>query len=50
LEQADTSYKTAIELRDATLSQLDASKKNAEIALDQARRDYSKLTISAPIE
>ena len=50
LEQADKSYKTSLELRDATLDQLDANKRNAEITLDQAKRDYSKLTISAPIE
>jgi len=50
LEQADKAYKTSVELRDATLDQLDANKRNSEIALDQARRDYSKLTISAPIE
>lgn len=36
--------------REATLTQLDATKKNSQIALDQARRDYSKLSISAPVE
>ena len=50
LEQNEQLYKTAIELQQANLAQLDATKKNAEISLDQARRDYSKLSISAPID
>lgn len=50
VEQAEKSYKSAVELQGATISQLDASMKNAEISLDQARRDYRKLTISAPID
>lgn len=50
LDQAQLAYDNAIKSRDATLTQLDATKKNAQIALDQARRDYSKLSIAAPVE
>lgn len=50
LEQSETAYKNAIALKDATLVQLLATKKNADIALEQARRDYSKLRIIAPVD
>jgi membrane fusion protein, macrolide-specific efflux system len=50
LEQTQESYKNTLALQEATIAQLDATKRNAEIALDQARRDYSKLSISAPID
>lgn len=49
-EQAKLTYDNAIRIRDATIAQLDATRKNAQISLDQARRDYSKLSISAPVD
>jgi multidrug resistance efflux pump len=50
LEQSDSGYKNALALKDATLTQLIATKKNAEISLEQARRDYAKLRIIAPVD
>lgn len=50
LEQAKKSYDTAQALKWATLIQLDANRENANIALAQAERDYSKLRISAPVD
>ncbi len=50
LEQSQLGYDNAIKIRVATLAQLDASRRNTEITLDQARRDYSKLSIAAPVE
>ena len=50
LEQADTAYKNAEALKNATITQLFATKKNAEISLEQARRDYAKLRIVAPVD
>lgn len=50
LEQAELAYDNAQKIRSATLTQLDASRKNTQIALDQARRDYAKLSISAPVD
>jgi multidrug resistance efflux pump len=50
LEQAELAYDNAQKIRSATLIQLDASRKNTQIALDQARRDYAKLSISAPVD
>jgi multidrug resistance efflux pump len=50
LEQAEVGYKNAQILRDATIKQLLAGKRSAEIALEQARRDYAKLRINAPLD
>lgn len=50
LEQAEVGYKNAQVLRDATIKQLLAGKRSAEIALEQAKRDYSKLRINAPVD
>lgn len=50
LEQAQLAYDNALRIRVATLAQLDASRKNTEISLDQARRDYAKLSIAAPVD
>lgn len=50
LEQAKKAYDTAQALNSATLIQLDANKENANIALAQAERDYSKLRITAPVD
>jgi multidrug resistance efflux pump len=50
LEQAKNSYDGAVKIRDATLTQLRAVRENAIIGLAQARRDYAKLSISAPVE
>jgi multidrug resistance efflux pump len=50
LEQAKNSYDSAVKIRDATLTQLRAVRENAIIGLAQARRDYAKLSISAPVE
>lgn len=50
LEQAKKSYDTAQALKGATLIQLDANRENANIALAQAERDYSKLRITAPVD
>ncbi|MDD2693891.1 MAG: biotin/lipoyl-binding protein [Candidatus Gracilibacteria bacterium] len=50
LDQAQLAYNNALKSREATLTQLDATKRNSQIALDQARRDYAKLSISAPVD
>jgi multidrug efflux pump subunit AcrA (membrane-fusion protein) len=50
LEQAEIGYKNAKILRDATIRQLLAGKRSAEIALEQAKRDYSKLRVTAPVD
>ena len=50
LEQAKLAYDNARSLRSATLNQLDASRKSSQIMLDQARRDYGKLSVSAPVD
>lgn len=50
MSQAKTAYDTTMNLRDATLAQLEASKRSTALSLDQARRDYSKLSIAAPVE
>lgn len=50
LEQGKLSYENARRIRNATLDQLEESRKNTQIALDQARRDYGKLSISAPVD
>ncbi len=50
LEQAKKSYETTQALQTATLIQLEANKENANIALSQAERDYSKLRIVAPVD
>ena len=49
-EQAKKSYDTAQALKWATLTQLDANRENAKIALQQAERDASKLRVTAPID
>lgn len=50
LEQTEVSYKNARILHDATLRQLLASKRSTEISLEQAKRDYAKLRITAPVD
>ncbi len=50
LEQAETSYKNAKILRDATMKQLRASYRSSELSLEQAKRDYSKLRPSSPVD
>lgn len=50
LEQAKKSYDTAQALKWATLIQLEANRENANIALAQAERDYSKLRVTAPVD
>lgn len=50
LEQADVSYINTRTLRDATIRQLLAAKQSAEIWLEQAKRDYGKLRVNAPVE
>lgn len=50
VEQAETGYKNAKILRDATLKQLAASYRSSELSLEQAKRDYSKLRPSSPVD
>lgn len=50
MSQAKTAYDTAMSLRDATIAQLEAARKTTALNLDQARRDYAKLSVSAPVE
>ena len=50
LKQAQLTYDNAIRIRVATLAQLESGRRNTELTLDQARRDYAKLRISAPVE
>lgn len=50
LEQAESGYKNALKLRDATLKQLAAATKSAELWLEQAKRDYAKLRPSSPVD
>ena len=49
LKQAEDGVVNAKKLRDATLNQLNASRSNAELALAQAQRAASKLSITAPV-
>jgi len=49
LEQAKNSYENAKSLRNATLTQLDGSKKSAEISLELARRNADNLLVRAPV-
>ncbi len=50
LEQAESSYTNAMTVKSATLTQMSSLRANAEIALAQARREYAKLAITAPVE
>lgn len=50
VEQTESAYNNAMSLQSATLIQLNATKKNAEISLEQARRDYAKLRITTPVD
>lgn len=50
LEQAESAYKNAITVKEATLTQMRVMRANADIALAQAKRDYAKLIITAPVE
>jgi multidrug efflux pump subunit AcrA (membrane-fusion protein) len=50
VEQAELAYDNALKIQEVTLTQLDATRRNAELSLDQARRDYSKLSISTPVD
>lgn len=50
LEQAESSYTNAMAVKSATLTQMSSLRANAEIALAQARREYAKLAITAPVE
>lgn len=49
LEQAKNSYENAKSLRNATLTQLDGSRKSAEISLELARRNADNLLVRAPV-
>lgn len=50
VEQAESGYKNALVVKDATLTQMRVMRANAEIALAQAKRDFAKLSIVAPVE
>ncbi len=50
LRQAENARDTAIKSRWTTLSQLSASRKSWVLSLEQAEREYAKLTISAPFD
>lgn len=49
LEQAESGYKNAQALKEATLNQLMATKRNAEISLELARRNADNLLVRAPV-
>lgn len=48
--QAESAYNNALIVKDATLTQMRVMRANAEIALAQAKRDYGKLAIVAPVD
>jgi multidrug resistance efflux pump len=50
LDQAENAYKNAMVVKDATLTQMRVMRANAEIALSQAKRDFAKLSIAAPVD
>lgn len=50
VEQAQSAYDNAIKIRTATLAQMRIGRDTAQISLAQAKRDYAKLAITAPIE
>jgi multidrug resistance efflux pump len=50
LKQAENAKNTALKARDATLSQLGASRESGVLTLEQAKREFSKLTIMAPFD
>jgi multidrug efflux pump subunit AcrA (membrane-fusion protein) len=50
VEQSESAYNNALTVKNATLTQMRVMRANAEIALAQAKRDYAKLAITAPVE
>lgn len=50
LKQAETARDVAIRTKNATLAQLSANRNTALLSIDQAKRDYSKLSIVAPFD
>ena len=50
VDQAESAYNNAMIVKEATLTQMRVMRTNAEIALAQAKRDYGKLIIAAPVE
>jgi multidrug resistance efflux pump len=50
VEQAESAYTNALTVKSATLTQMRVMRANAEISLAQAKRDYAKLAITAPVE
>ncbi len=50
LAQAASVRDTAIETKNATLAQLAASRNGTVLGIDQAKRDYSKLSVVSPFD
>lgn len=50
LRQAENARDTAVKTKEATLIQLGASRNTALLSIDQAERDYSKLSVVAPFD
>lgn len=50
LDQATSAYNNALQIKQATLTQMRVMRDNASITLAQARRDYAKLSIGAPVD
>lgn len=50
LKQAENARDTARKARDATLTQLSASRESGVLSLEQARRDFSKLSVVMPFD
>ena len=50
VEQSESAYNNALIVKDATLTQMRVMRANAEITLAQAKRDFGKLAITAPVD
>ncbi len=50
LKQAENARDVAMMTKNATLAQLSANRNTALLSIDQAKRDYSKLSITSPFE
>ena len=50
LKQAESARDVAVRTKSATLAQLSANRNTALLSIDQAKRDYSKLSIVAPFD
>lgn len=50
LKQAETARDVALKSRWATISQLSANRNGTVLSIEQAQRDYSKLTVTAPFD